>query len=361
MKPAALFCISSLGLGHATRTVPVLRSYLATHDVHVMSAGDALGFLRRELAGSPVGFHECRDYPPLERGKGSWKFYWLLVVDSLATVFLIRKEHAFVKELVRQIAPEFIFADGRYGSYAAGVPSVILSHQISFAMPRGFGAFKGLADWFNYRTFKKFDALIIPDYENGETSLAGALSHHPMIGRLRHLYAGILSSCERKAGPGRSIDYLFTVSGYLTERKREFIEGLMERAMALPGRKVFILGEPEGSPRIPPPHPGLEILASAAGPVRAELFREAKRLVSRCGYTTLMDMAELGIPGMLIPTPGQTEQEYLWELHSKRGDIANDLESLDRTGVIAPPWRTERSVSLVKQLIGDIVRNRPQG
>lgn len=34
-------------------------------------------------------------------------------------------------------------------------------------------------------------------------------------------------------------------------------------------------------------------------------------IISRSGYTTIMDLVKLGHPALLIPTPGQTEQEYL--------------------------------------------------
>jgi hypothetical protein len=43
----------------------------------------------------------------------------------------------------------------------------------------------------------------------------------------------------------------------------------------------------------------------------ATLIREAEIVVSRSGYSTVMDLATLGKRAVLIPTPGQTEQEYL--------------------------------------------------
>jgi UDP-N-acetylglucosamine transferase subunit ALG13 len=46
----------------------------------------------------------------------------------------------------------------------------------------------------------------------------------------------------------------------------------------------------------------------------AELNQEiqnAEWVISRCGYSTIMDMMKLRKKSILIPTPGQTEQEYL--------------------------------------------------
>ena len=46
-------------------------------------------------------------------------------------------------------------------------------------------------------------------------------------------------------------------------------------------------------------------------------FTLAKVIISRAGYTTIMDLIELQKPAILYPTPNQTEQlylaDYLWE------------------------------------------------
>jgi len=40
---------------------------------------------------------------------------------------------------------------------------------------------------------------------------------------------------------------------------------------------------------------------------------QSKVIVARAGYSTLMDLADWKKPCVLIPTPGQPEQEYLGE------------------------------------------------
>lgn len=39
----------------------------------------------------------------------------------------------------------------------------------------------------------------------------------------------------------------------------------------------------------------------------------SKHIVCRSGYSSIMDLAALGKNAILVPTPGQTEQEYLAE------------------------------------------------
>ncbi|MBK7885033.1 MAG: hypothetical protein IPJ81_15560 [Chitinophagaceae bacterium] len=40
-------------------------------------------------------------------------------------------------------------------------------------------------------------------------------------------------------------------------------------------------------------------------------INESKLIISRSGYTTIMDLVNLQKSAVLVPTPGQTEQEYL--------------------------------------------------
>src|SRR5262249_40927925 len=42
-----------------------------------------------------------------------------------------------------------------------------------------------------------------------------------------------------------------------------------------------------------------------------EEIEKADWVISRSGYSTIMDLAKLEKKSILIPTPGQTEQEYL--------------------------------------------------
>lgn len=364
MSKTILFSVSSLGLGHATRTLPIIRAYLPTHRVHIICTGDALHLLKSELQGERVVFHEYKDYPPLERGTG-WRFYGYLVVDIFLTMLVIHREHAFVEALAEQIEPACVIADGRYGSYLKHVPSFLISHQISFVMPRGLRVFQGIADHLNFVAFKKFGALFIPDYENVEHNLAGVLSHHPMLGRLRHRYVGILSSLSLRETQ-KDVDVLFSTGGFLSEHKPTLVAELVEQARQLPGKKVFILGEVRGEHRQVLAPGDIEIYSLVQGQERQELFNRAKFVVARGGYTTIMDLVELGKPGLLIPTPGQTEQEYLATLHEQRKHFfASGADTIDvgwanarkdEITLFRPPWRTSVSVEKIRTIVAEATR-----
>ncbi|MET0067685.1 MAG: glycosyltransferase [Candidatus Thiodiazotropha sp.] len=356
--PRALFAISSLGLGHATRSLVVVREFLRRdYSLTLVSHGNALRFLRQELGDDEqVEFRELPDYPPLERGVG-WRLYAYLLLDLLRTWGLIRREHRAVESMAADY--DFIFSDGRYGFYSRWTPSFILTHQVAFIPPKGLREASWLTEHVNVSALRKFDCVFIPDFPCPSLNLAGHLAHTLYLHRCCHRYVGILSS-YRHIALEQDIDYLFVISGYLLEHKQGFIHDLLEQAAELPGRKVFVLGAASEDARRYDPwrREDLEIHAIASGELRQSLFSRARCVISRAGYTTVMDLVEHGKRGLLIPTPNQTEQEYLAYYLSSHGyfatrnqdaafDLSTALEACAETRLFTPPWRTEAALSRI--------------
>ena len=74
------------------------------------------------------------------------------------------------------------------------------------------------------------------------------------------------------------------------------------------------------------------------------MINGAGLIISRPGYSTVMEVAAAGKKALFIPTPGQTEQEYLAEYYKEKNlfhyvsqkdmDLKNDiLEALKFSGV----------------------------
>ena len=363
----ALFAVSSLGLGHATRTLAVIREYLRRgYEITVVSSGNALAFLKLELAGeNGVEFCMMPDYPPLERGTG-WRLYWYLLVDLLQTWRVIRNEHRAVQEIAGDY--DFIFSDGKYGFHSPWAPSFILSHQIAFVPPKGLRETAWLTESVNVAALRKFDMLFIPDYFGPSLNLAGHLAHSPALHRCPHRYIGVLSSYAH-LGLAQDIDYLFVISGYLLEHKESFVRDLLEQAGSLAGRKVFVLGNASGDEAEYERYrrDDLEIHAVASGQLRQELFNRARVIVSRAGYTTVMDLVEHGKRALLIPTPNQTEQEYLAaylgsqnyyvaRTQQQKFDLAPVLRECEHTRLFEPPWKTDESLRRITDAMEEMMR-----
>ncbi len=365
--PRALFAVSSLGLGHATRSLVVMRHFLAQgYELTVISTGNALAFLRLELADDPVVFEDWPDYPPLERGTG-WRFYAYLGWDLFKTWQRIGAEHQRFAALA--IDFDFVFSDGRYGIFHPAVPSVILSHQIAFIPPKGLREVGWLSDWLNVSALKKFDYILIPDYPCPSLNLAGNLSHTPVLHGARHDYIGVLSSYPpAPADTVQDIDVLFVISGYLQEHKGAFLRHLLEQARHLPGNKVFVLGDAKANPADYAAYeaPDLIIHPLASGSLRQSLFNRARCVVSRAGYTTVMDLVAHDKPALLIPTPNQTEQEYLGFYLGGLGyfatrpqaddwDLPSALEETAKTRRFAPPWRTDEALKRIDSVLSPLI------
>lgn len=55
-------------------------------------------------------------------------------------------------------------------------------------------------------------------------------------------------------------------------------------------------------------------------------INSSKLIISRSGYTTIMDLAKLNKRAIFIPTPGQYEQLYLADILSKQKIIPNSTQ-----------------------------------
>jgi hypothetical protein len=113
------------------------------------------------------------------------------------------------------------------------------------------------------------------------------------------------------------LDFLISISGPEPQRSK-LEEILLRQVQKLPGKKVVLLGRP---------HDNFEKKIDGDTTVKSYVSHEEKNLlmirakfiISRSGYTTMMEMAELGKKrGLFTPTPGQTEQEYLSKYYEKQ-------------------------------------------
>ena len=65
---------------------------------------------------------------------------------------------------------------------------------------------------------------------------------------------------------------------------------------------------------------GVDVVSHLDDTNLAFVLQNADNIYCRSGYSTLMDLYALGINrATLIPTPGQTEQEYLAEYFANKG------------------------------------------
>lgn len=323
----------SWGLGHATRDLPIIRRFLADgHDVTILSSGRCLELLRQEVP--QCRFITLEDYPtPYTRSRWFILKFARFIPRMLAA---IRRERRAAREIIEREKFDLVFSDNRFGVRHPDVPSFFLSHQLRFAAPWFLWPFQLLGEFFNRTHHRKFKRVIVPDVADEDRNLSGILAHHlHWPKRSRYYYAGILSSTQRM-DVEQDVDLLISISGPEPQRT-EFENVVMSQLGALTGmqRVVIALGKPEVT-GVEHPAPNVEVHGFLNRARQQEMMNRARLIVSRSGYTTVMEIAELGKKALFIPTPGQTEQVYLSKFYEKTGqfhsvsqyelDLSRDIE-----------------------------------
>jgi UDP:flavonoid glycosyltransferase YjiC (YdhE family) len=320
------------GLGHATRDIPVIRSLLAHgHEVTIAGCGNALAALQQE-------FPDCRflTFPDYSIPLSADNFFLARFVASFPRLLNgVAEERRNLARLLSQDRYDLILSDNRLGVYSGTIPSLFITHQLHFHLPWIAWPAELSGIPVNSYLHGKFDRVIVPDNPPGPGSLAGKLSRaDTALTRSRAYYAGILTSTRKREIP-RDLDYLVLISG--PEPQRTGLEKrLLPAARDLEGSVAVLLGSPNRAGM--DEHDGRWSVQAYASTAEKELLmNRATCIVCRSGYTTMMELAELGKQSaLLIPTPGQPEQEYLAGYYERNGwfhaqeqhrlDLGSDLQ-----------------------------------
>ena len=106
-----------------------------------------------------------------------------------------------------------------------------------------------------------------------------------------------------------SIVLLVLLSGPEPQRT-SFEQLIIQQLNPLPLTSVLVRGTPGEGPETESKG-NLHIFSHLLGEQLLQLMIRAKIVVCRSGYSTIMDLVTVGKKAILVPTPGQTEQEYL--------------------------------------------------
>lgn len=300
-----LFSVLNMGLGHATRSLPVILKFQDLNwEVFIASSGRSLAFLSNEIKNAD--FIELPDYGLYYSEKG-------VRISSLLTQIprLLKKiflEHKLTEALVNRNQISLVISDHRYGCYTLQVPSFFISHQLRFIAPTSIRYLEFIGVFFNRIFHGKYTGIIVPDApKNGEGLLSGKLSYS--TNQEKYFYPGTLSSIQREDSLQEDIDLFISISG--PEPQRTVLERIIRSQIQnLGGSRVVALGIPE-SKFVESPGPNLKIYHHLRRSDMSNLMNRSRLIVTRAGYSSIMELAELGKKALLIPTPGQTEQVYL--------------------------------------------------
>jgi hypothetical protein len=243
----------------------------------------------------------------------------------------IRQENRKLRELIDQFAIDAVISDNRYGLYSDRIPSVFITHQIFIRTPWYLGFFKPILNILNWRYISRFNECWIPDFD-GPENLSGLLSHQSSLPD-RFFFVGPQSRFEgvNKPSLDKEFDVLALLSG--PEPQRTILEDLLLPVLRNSGLKcAMVLGVPEKN-KPENKMKNMKVFNHLESNELRKLILSSEWVVSRPGYSTIMDLTVLGKKAIFIPTPGQTEQEYLARHFKTRGIFYSEAQidfNLDR-------------------------------
>ena len=291
------------GLGHATRCIPIIKILQGGNNRCIIaSSGRSLELLKQEFP--TLEFEEIPSYN-ITYGKNTFGTFFKLLVQIPKSLVVKSKEQTIANALVKKYNALYILSDNRFGMYSPLCKSIFITHQIRVRLPLPLRPFERLFFIINKAMISKFSECWIPDY-SGSKNISGILSHSWTVPN--SYFVEPLSARERVHSLD-NYDVVAILSG--PEPQRGIFEALLLRILpTLPYSSCLVRGVPAADCRIT--QVGNCIIQTFATNYEInQLLSGAKIIISRSGYSSIMDYEKLKLKAILVPTPGQSEQEYL--------------------------------------------------
>ncbi|MEO8721529.1 MAG: glycosyltransferase [Ginsengibacter sp.] len=188
--------------------------------------------------------------------------------------------------------------------YSKIIPSIYITHQLLIKTGNIFTDY--IAQKIHYYFINKYTTCWVPD--SRKNGLAGALSH-PDILPPNVIYLGPLSRFFLIDNNETIYEVLISISG--PEPQRTIFENKILMQLKTSQKKVLLIRGLPSEKKVLKSFNSVRIENHLPAKELNVLMQQSRIIISRSGYTTVMDLATLRKKAILIPTPGQTEQEYL--------------------------------------------------
>ncbi len=301
-KPLILIAPLDWGLGHATRCIPIINHFLQS-DFQVIIAASNAGYelLKKEFPDTVI--LRCQGYD-ISYGKSNRNVIYNLFLQIPKIFSTYRKEKQWLKEIFAVYKPGLIISDNRFGFYHSEIPSVYISHQLNILT--GNKRLNKIATRIHHLVIKKFSACWVPDID--QNGLAGYLSNNKDLKNIH--YIGPLSRFETKNKVLLQYKILFLISG--PEPQRTKFEKLIVAQIEDTKEKILLVrGLPGQQDILSVRGENVTVKNHLSSQDLNEAIVASELVISRSGYTTVMDLVKTKSQAIFVPTPGQKEQEYL--------------------------------------------------
>jgi uncharacterized protein (TIGR00661 family) len=309
-----LVCPLNWGLGHATRCVPIIRKLVTEgHEVVIVADGYPLAFLQQQFLS--LRFIE---YPSYEVYYAAGKSQVGAMIFNFPNILKgIIQEHIWLRNLLRREYFDQVISDNRFGMWNKRIHSIYMTHQLMVKMPVNLKFLEPFVHRIHRTIINRYDECWIPD-RAVDGGLSGDLAHkYPLPSHAR--FIGTLSRFKELKNIQANDEYeiVAVISG--PEPQRTIFEDYLLQIYRNSSEKTLIV---RGQPQIENYHRryigNITLVPHLSDTELAAVLLGAKKIICRSGYSSIMDLDALQcLPKAgFIPTPGQTEQEYLSSIYS---------------------------------------------
>lgn len=341
-----LICPLEWGLGHAGRMIPLAGKLQQRQNNIFIGAGiEHQSLFRNELPG--LTFIDFQGFKP-----GYSRFlpqYIALLLKTPVLFYHIIAEHFRLKRIIREHKIDIVISDNRFGLWNRKIKSVYVTHQLLIPLPEKLRYFEWIGILFQRFFIRKYSLCFIPDLP-GELNVSGRLTHNVklpenarFIGILSR-FANSVSSHEKKTGFSHNT---LILSGPEPQRgifRQKIVEILKHQEPPT----IVLEGKP-GSPTDVSMKGNIISYSHLPSDEMQKIISESKYIAARSGYTSIMELISLNCSALLVPTPGQTEQEYLARYLSAKGWFVTVSQNNIKTGLPFPAKKASWTGEIVDE------------
>lgn len=292
------------GLGHTTRCIPIIKLLLQSGVTVVLAAEGAGSILLKQefphLQILPLDGYRVR-YSQSKKTFAISIFFQLPKITAA-----INREHKWLQKTAKAHNIDAVISDNRLGLYLKDFPCIYITHQLNIIT--GYSWLNRLVQKVHYKFINYYNACWVPDVAHSK-NLAGNLSHPVVLPTIPVSYCGVLSRFS-DSNPEPIISSLLVILSGPEPQRSLFESLLIPQLKNFDGSVVLVRGLP-GSDSTIQINSDTIVFNHLPAATLEQYVHGATMIIARSGYSTVMDITAAKRNAILVPTPGQTEQEYL--------------------------------------------------
>lgn len=283
------------GMGHVSRCIGLIRQLILQENEVIVACDDDQRQVFEEYFDN-LEFIPHRGYPFFFGGKGKFERDFASVYFRLRNR-LIEESREVENQYVKKYKIDLVLSDHRYGFVSRKVPSIFITHQLNLPL----SGMKSLMNRYHKRLIQKFNYVWVMDYP--DSRLAGSLSKNSFGQNVLYIgpYSRFEEDNESLIERGKTVVIASGPTVYAQQLVDQVCTNSIVQLTVVSGKYIEI-----------PEHVSFQ---QGSWKERDQQILTAETIISRSGYSTIMDLDVLKRKALLYPTPGQVEQEYLFELH----------------------------------------------